>query len=89
MIFITLIFPVKKPLLGFIILVKQYSQLANGYYKHRQAETINEDNTLCATGGKWQENANEWRSKTLNIYIAHVYIMYLSYLNINMKFMKL
>ena len=50
MIFIALIFRVKNPLLGFIILVKQYARLANSYYKHRQAETINEDNTLRATG---------------------------------------
>lgn len=53
MIFIALIFTVKNPLLGFILLVKQYAWLANGYYTHRQAEPINEDNTFYVTGGKW------------------------------------
>lgn len=49
MIFIRLIFTVKNPLLG---LVRQYARLADGYYKHRQAQPINEHNTFYVTGGK-------------------------------------
>lgn len=53
--FNALIFTIKNPLLGFTLLVKQYARLANGYYEHRQAEPINEDNTFYITGGKWSK----------------------------------